>query len=304
MDLPDRWRLRRRDLPLNSWSKANILLLAYTLHACGVAVTPGSDSSTTDRVEPNDAPSSDATAPPFFEDFGTYVADADPARSDDWTRPYWYVLAVFYTDVRERARLVVPGGTCESVRFAASPRLDLGTGVAVLGPRVEPVRPLVPNGFLSPEFHELLPIEQEIEVRFSGAGPVGPFSVSSTLPPPTTVLAPRLLAGQPALIVSVASPLTVRFTPTIERVSVRLSTASPGEPLTVMTTCVFDGRSGEVVVPPEMLRRHPTESLPDVRYPVSFRVQTVRPARVNVGGRDAEFVVRSLCSEFSLWLTP
>jgi hypothetical protein len=87
-------------------------------------------------------------------------------------------------------------------------------------------------------------------------------------------------------------------------VSVRLYGFAAGERLAIMTTCVFDGRSGEVVIPTEMLRRHPTESLPDVRYPVLFRVDTVRIARVNVGGHDAEFVARSLCSEFSLWLTP
>jgi hypothetical protein len=263
------------------------------------------DRAPLDAVDvPSDARSSDATAPPFFENFEAYATDDDPARSSDSNRPYWYVLAAFHTDVRERTRLAVPGGVCESVRFAESPRLDLGTGVAVLGPRVEPMRPLQSNWFRTSVFRELLPVGQEIEVRFSGAGAVGPFSVSSTLPPPTRVLAPRLLAEQPALIASVANPLTVRFAPTSERVSIRLHGAAAGEPLTIMTTCVFDGRSGEVVIPPEMLRRHPTESLPAVRYPVFFSVDTVRSVRVNVGGRAAEFVMRSNCDIFGLWLTP
>jgi hypothetical protein len=53
-----------------------------------------------------------------------------------------------------------------------------------------------------------------------------------------------------------------------------------------------------------MLRRHPTESLPAVRYPVFFSVDTVRSARVSVGGREAEFVLRSNCADLGLWLTP
>lgn len=254
----------------------------------------------------SDAPPNDVSvvAPPFFAMFETSATDADPSRNDNPNRPYWFVIAAFYSNVFQRTRVATPGGSCESVAYSELPRIDLGVGEAVLGARVEPMRPRQPNWFRTPTFSELMPVGQEVLVRFSGAGAVGPFSVSSTLPPPTTVLAPRVPMGQPALIASVATPLAIRFTPTSERLRVRLFGGDSTAGALRMTLCDFDGRSGVGSIPPEILRLHPHESSPTGSLLVFVAIDTIRSARVNVGGYDTNFVMCSDSADFGLWLTP
>jgi hypothetical protein len=143
----------------------------------------------------------------------------------------------------------------------------------------------------------LLPVGQEVLVRFSGAGSIGPFSVSATLPPPTTVLAPRPPMGSQAVIADVASPLVVRFVPINERVRVELFGLAQDFPETTRwTKCDVDGRTGEAVIPPTILRLH--DSVANF-----FSIYTVRTAPVNVGGYDVEFSMLSYCAgNMGLWL--
>jgi hypothetical protein len=149
-----------------------------------------------------------------------------------------------------------------------------------------------------------MPTGQEVLVRFSGAGPIGPFTVSSTLPPPTMVLVPRVPMGQPALTASVASPLALRFVRTNDRVRIRLFGGANIPGALRKTWCDFDGRTVEGAIPPEMLRLHPNESPPTGNLLVYVAIDTIRTARVTVGGYDTEFVMRSDSADFGLWLMP
>lgn len=331
-------------MPMNPQSVVAIALVAIAQCSCGVNVSPSADADADARAqgdssdagmlrdvaEPDsssdgasdvvsdtsrdggsssdvvvDSAPPDSAVPPFYSVLETYAIDDDPSRDNNIAnRPFWYVFAALFSNVLQRTRLAVPGGSCESVAYTELPRLDLGAGEAVLGARVEPMAPRQPNWFRTQAFSELLPVGQEVLVRFSGAGPIGAFTVSSTLPPPTTVLAPRVPMGQPALIASVASPLAVRFAPTNDRVRVRLSGEANIPGARRRTSCDFDGRTGEVAVPPEMLRLHWNASPATGDLLVFVSIDTVRTARVTVAGYDTEFEMRSISANFGLWLTP
>jgi hypothetical protein len=264
--------------------------------------------ATADRTDdgrvPMDATLADGSLspPPFYAFLDVDAQDDEPSRDDNIAnRPNWGAVAAVYANVRERTRVAVPGGSCESVAYTELPRLDLGMGEVVVGSRVLPMRRRQ-NWFSVSVLHELLPVGQEVLVRFSGAGSIGPFSVSATLPPPTTVLAPRPPMGSQAVIADVASPLVVRFVPINERVRVRLYGVAQDFPETTrMTLCDVDGRTGEAVIPPAILRLHEHVPAPFVAL-TYLSIFTVRTAPVNVGGYDVEFSMLSYCGSEGLWL--
>jgi hypothetical protein len=260
----------------------------------GVVADAGADT---------DADLGDSAVPRFFDEIFTEAVDADPAHSRGAFQPYWFVLAVLNTEVRSRRTFVIPGGSCDSVTFVRDRRLPLGTGVAIVGARMEPFREWQPNWFRTRLIEELLPVEQEVRVRFSGAGPIEPFEVSATLPPPTTVTEPvrPVPPMSQALIASVARPLVIRYQPVAERVQVSLTAWLPGG-LELSTRCEFDGRSGEATIPSEVLRQYPNESPPNPTTLVA--IDTVRSSPVLIGGQRATFQMRSASAQFSFWLTP
>jgi len=264
----------------------------------------GVDSATNpDASAGPDASLGDSAVAPFFEQLSVEAVDANPAHSRGTTQPFWLAFAVLNAEVRSRRTFVIPGGSCDSVTFVRDRRLPLGTGVAIVGARMEPFREWQPNWFRTRVVEELLPVEQEVRVRFSGAGPIEPFEVSATLPPPTTVTEPvrPVPPMSQALIASVARPLVIRYRPVAERVQVSIRGWLPGE-LELSTRCEFDGRSGDGTIPSEVLRQYPNESPPNPTTLVA--IDTIRSSPVLIGGQRATFQMQSASAQFSFWLTP
>jgi hypothetical protein len=256
-----------------------------------------------------DASRADSAVPPFYASLSLTYDDGAPYR-DTSSRPRdpaWMAAAVLYSTVDEFISQPVTHGRCETYVFAHDPRLDLGSGEVIIAGRSIALTPLYEvNLFRTRFIDEQLSPDQEVRLRFTGAGAIGPFDVTSSVPHPTRYLSPRPPPMFQALTHPASRPLTLRFEPTNEKVFVRLESATlvSGRRIRIMSDCLFDGRSGEVTLPSELLSRYPIRTRPEDTYFLFAGVDTVRTAPVRIADREVQFMVRSLCFNFGLWLVP
>jgi hypothetical protein len=242
-----------------------------------------------------------ATSPTELADLFAYAMDSNPSRSDDFARPYWFVSAVMYTDIRDDLTVAVPGGQCRSTIVVDNARQALGSGRARAVANDIPLTELMPNRYSTVRAQEGIPFETRVELSFTGTATLAPFRVMATWPEPTTYLSPLRAPRAEVLVVSVSTPLTIRFVPTDEQVLIRLDGLSRiPERDRILTHCVVDGRSGTATIPPAILSRYPHDSPPRSGEFAFYSVDTVRTAPVTVGGVVAEFRARAVSMTFPL----
>jgi hypothetical protein len=253
-------------------------------------------------VDRTDASIADgATSSTELADLFAYAMDSNPTRSDDVVRPYWFTFASVYTEIRDDLTVAVLGGWCRSTIVVDGARRTLGSGRTRVFAADEPLREVMPNRYRSIEAFHGLELETRVEVSFTGTATLAPFRVMATWPEPTTYLSPLRAPRAEVLVVSVSTPLTIRFVPTDEQVLIRLDGLSRvPERDRILTHCVVDGRSGTATIPTAILSRYPHDSPPRSGEFAFYSVDTVRTARVTVGGVDAEFRARAVSMTFPL----
>jgi hypothetical protein len=240
-----------------------------------------------------------APGPTELVDLYANVLDTDPSRSDDFVRPFWFAFAAMYTEIRDDVTIDVPGGRCRSTVVVDSARRSLGSGRARVVFYDEPFVLEQPNWYRTGFVNTGLPPETRVELSFSGTPTLAPFRVMATWPEPTTYLGPLRAPRAEVLVVSVGTPLTIRFVPTDEQVLIRIDGLSRlPERDRILTHCLVDGRSGTATIPSAILSRYPHDSPPRNGEFAFYSVDTVRMARVTVGGVEAEFRARAVSMTF------